>query len=159
MQDTEKIWDSFAKEDAKYYIHTGFNKNDDDLKFFESGIKEVEYIISNLETSKDNRLLELGCGIGRMSVHFSKYFKEVMGVDISSSMISKAKEIHKEISNLSFLKVSGSGKLENLDNSQFGAVVSWHVLQHIPNYKQRQIDYYLNFPIFQNQILLRSLSC
>ena len=37
--------------------------------------------------------LDFGCGVGRLSQALTKYFEQVAGVDISHTMIAKAKEV------------------------------------------------------------------
>ncbi len=133
MLKSEKIWEGFAKKDAKYYIWAT-DKSDDEIKFFESGAPEVDSIIRELGSFDNNSILEVGCGLGRMSVHLKKYFTSVIAVDISNTMIERAKEYHSGIENISFLKVPGNGMLPVMKDNSVSVVLSWHVLQHVPDY-------------------------
>jgi len=56
-------------------------------------------------STKDKKLLEVGCGTGHWSRFFSEYGFEVTGVDISERMIDIAKS--KNISNVSFQVADG----------------------------------------------------
>ena len=54
----------------------------------EHGVKLIE-ILKDIEC---NRVLDLGCGTGILTNEISKFVHEVIGVDLSSNMIEKAKE-------------------------------------------------------------------
>ena len=40
------------------------------------------------------KILEIGCGIGRLLIPMSKFFGESIGVDVSSEMVFHATKIH-----------------------------------------------------------------
>jgi len=53
--------------------------------------------------NSSNKIVDLGCGLGELAPILSKSFKEVMGVDISEEMISRAKEKNSNFENVNFL--------------------------------------------------------
>ena len=65
------------KYNAEYY--DAFESYKDDISFYESFV------------SKNTKVLELGCGTGRVTFPLAKKAKQVVGVDISEEMILKAK--------------------------------------------------------------------
>jgi 2-polyprenyl-3-methyl-5-hydroxy-6-metoxy-1,4-benzoquinol methylase len=69
----------------------------DSEEFFDTGRKKVEEDLEWL-AQRGLRLhfgkaLDFGCGVGRLTRALSSYFTEVHGVDISPSMIDKAKQL------------------------------------------------------------------
>jgi SAM-dependent methyltransferase len=53
---------------------------------------EVEKIVKLLQIEKQDRILDLCCGIGRHSLELSRYGFEVMGVDRTTRYIEKARQ-------------------------------------------------------------------
>lgn len=52
--------------------------------------KEVEFICSLLKLKGGEKILDIGCGKGRHAIHFAELGFEVLGIDISKSLIDKA---------------------------------------------------------------------
>ncbi|MFN7621700.1 MAG: class I SAM-dependent methyltransferase, partial [Acidobacteriota bacterium] len=105
-------WNDRARVNAKWYITTiKLDLTDED--FDASGRPEVEKFILGdpLLTRRDlksQRMLEIGCGLGRMSRHLAGYFGEVHGTDVSGEMVRQARERLASIPNLSFFETSGA---------------------------------------------------
>lgn len=68
------------------------------------------------EYQGQNTLIDFGCGSGRDTFFFSKYYKNVIGIDASSEVINRNNLEKKNIKNLSFIidNLSNPKKLENL---------------------------------------------
>lgn len=69
--------------------------------FYASGNNDVQRIVSALQRhgrSPDqfHRVVEYGCGVGRVTPHLSKTFAEVTAIDISSSHMAMAREATQE---------------------------------------------------------------
>src|SRR5580698_5764962 len=91
-------WDERARENARHFIATA-NSEWNAAEFFESGRLNVYYeILTDLgnvcqgRSPKDMKVLEIGCGAGRMTRSLAEVFGEVYAVDVSGEMIAKAKE-------------------------------------------------------------------
>lgn len=64
-----------------------------DTEIFTQGtIGECDFIEQELKNDKTLKLLDVGCGTGRHSIELSKRGYSVTGVDLSESMLSKARE-------------------------------------------------------------------
>ncbi len=131
-------WDKRAQEEAKWYINT-LRRQQTDEEFDESGLVEVQrLILSELEiltggrNAKDLRLLEIGCGIGRMTRHLAEIFGEVYGVDVSAEMIRQAKERLKSVTNVSLFETNGVD-FARFPAASFDVAFSAYVFQHIPS--------------------------
>ncbi len=77
-------------------------------------------------------MLEIGCGLGRMTHYFAECFGEVYALDVSSEMLSKAENYWKHLPNINWILGSGEDLSVIADNS-IDCVFSFWVLQHIPN--------------------------
>src|SRR5664279_3004938 len=90
-------WDRRARENARHYVVTGQPQWTDE-EFFQSGrIQMEEEILNDLANvcqgrdPKDMRVLEIGCGAGRVTRPLAEYFGEVYAVDISPEMVRQAR--------------------------------------------------------------------
>lgn len=129
-----KQWDKYAQENPEHFILTE-KKTWDPKEFFLTGKKDAECfmnILSEILPSSvpRGRMCEIGCGIGRMSIHFSDYFEEVFAIDVSQVMIEKAHKLHKEKQNVHFVKNDGSHI--PFQDQYFDFIFSFLVFQHIP---------------------------
>lgn len=129
-------WEAAAKKDAKRYIAGGEKLWQDD-EFFASGIKEAGEFTGKFFTKNDfdpqgKRMLDIGCGIGRLARAFSDNFEEVYGTDFSLEIIEKAKIMNKDKPNIHFIKNNGKD-LSVFENDFFDFCFSYAVFQHIPD--------------------------
>jgi len=131
-------WDRRAKENARHYVATLQEQWTDD-EFFESGATWVRYHIeSGLadicmgRPASEMRILEIGCGAGRMTLPLSKIFGEVNAVDISPEMIARAQEALRDRKNV-HLQVNSGADLSLFPDEHFDFVFSAIVFQHIPS--------------------------
>lgn len=126
----EKYWERFAKTDPRFYIYANPDATVESL-FFESGKKEVDDLLAiSGDFDRGSAMLEVGCGLGRMTRHFAPLFAHVHAVDVSSTMVEMAREKNKHLSNVQFSKCDGVGNL-GFANDAMDFVVSWCVMQHI----------------------------
>ena len=81
------------------------NANWDEI--LQSGREEVAFALdaSKMKTGRTLRLLDIGCGIGRLSYCLGEYFGEVVGVDIAEPMLIEAQS-HNTSSNVTFRSMS-----------------------------------------------------
>jgi SAM-dependent methyltransferase len=77
------------------------------------------------------RALDFGCGVGRVTLALARRFDEVVGIDISPTMIARARAIAAGTPNCRFV-VGGEGELRALPSGHFDFVLSLLVLQHLP---------------------------
>jgi 2-polyprenyl-3-methyl-5-hydroxy-6-metoxy-1,4-benzoquinol methylase len=75
-------WEAFFDIHAPHYMKNGFTKNT---------LAEVDFIEKELKLTPGNVILDVGCGTGRHSIELAKRGYQVTGVDISSGMLSEAK--------------------------------------------------------------------
>ena len=131
-------WDARAKENARYYVATGKRKWTDE-EFFASGEAAVAEDILTDPTNifqgkepKEMRVLEIGCGAGRITRAFASLFGEVHGVDVSGEMIAQAQQALRDYPN-AFLYQNNGCDLAVVPPLEFDFAYSNIVFQHIPS--------------------------
>lgn len=130
MNKQKDLWESLAKKNSKYYINSDYGKGISDLDFRRSGAFDTDlYIIHDELISLQGKILEIGCGTGRMTEFIAQSFEEVVGVDISGEMIRQGKERLKDISNVKLIETDGS--TFPLEDNYFDTAFSYIVFQHI----------------------------
>lgn len=140
----DNSWINYGKNDPYFAVLTDekFKKknlsgeNLDD--FFQSGEQHVEAVLEFLKSSfavepaKIRRVLDFGCGTGRLVIPFAKRFEQVVGVDISQGMLDEARK------NLNVRGITNVELLQTFDfpglqfKECFDFVHTYIVLQHIP---------------------------
>lgn len=60
--------------------------------FTQGTIGECEFIENEIDYSKNIKILDIGCGTGRHSIELAKRGYSVTGVDLSNSMLKRARE-------------------------------------------------------------------
>ncbi|MEN6292829.1 MAG: class I SAM-dependent methyltransferase, partial [Methanobacterium sp.] len=148
FEDLKKNWNGLAKNNALWAIKTekkewGFEE------FFKTGIIDIDNLINNLNTLKinisNNKALDFGCGVGRLTQGLSNYFECVYGVDISKTMINKANEFNiNEFNNKCIFLLNESETLALFDDDEFDLVYSNITLQHMdPKYSKSYVEEFL----------------
>ena len=131
-------WDKRAAEDARWYINT-VRRQQTEEEFDASGRHEVQcQIVESLalltggRDPRQLRLLEIGCGIGRMTKHLAAIFGEVYAVDVSAEMIRQAQMRLQGLENVRLFETSGQDFTLFPDQS-FDVIFSAYVFQHVPS--------------------------
>jgi SAM-dependent methyltransferase len=82
----------------------------------------------SLDLGRGQRILDLGCGVGRLSSWLARDRRTVVGVDTSEAMLMAARR-RSESPNPSFVRYDGAAL--PFGDSTFDRVVSVFVLQHV----------------------------
>jgi SAM-dependent methyltransferase len=131
-------WELRAKRNAPFYICTTAAESAE--AFAASGERDLEeQVIDGLEPTKEWRVLEIGCGLGRLLKPLSRRVAEAVGVDVSEEMVRRGREYCAERPNVSLHRTDGS--LEFLADGQFDFVFSHIVFQHLP--RRSYVERYL----------------
>ncbi|RKY84731.1 hypothetical protein DRQ09_08195 [candidate division KSB1 bacterium] len=101
----------------------------DECEFEEAGKKDADFLMKLGLINEKSKVLDVGCGIGRVEKYLSDFVDEVYGIDISEVMISKAKR-NVDKKNVYFYVNDGSD-LKMFDNDFFDFAFSFFVFQHI----------------------------
>jgi SAM-dependent methyltransferase len=124
-------WNARAREGAAYHIAT--HNYATDREFAESGARDVACLFRDLEhlVHRDQVVLDIGCGMGRMDAHVAPRVKKLVGIDVSGEMVAAARARLGPLGNVEFMEGDGCSLRPLLDRS-FGLVFSHIVFQHMP---------------------------
>lgn len=140
MEKGKKIWDSIGATDpyfAVYSVKKYLDSNlDDQAKddFFTSGREYIQKLWIDFERifgfePQPKRVLDFGCGIGRLLFALSERCEHALGVDISDSMLE---ETRRQIAERGLTNVDVMETAAFLNSLQsFDLIHSFIVLQHI----------------------------
>jgi ubiquinone/menaquinone biosynthesis C-methylase UbiE len=78
----------------KWYeaLFENFGLKYDNENFTQGTTGECDFIEAEIEYNKNARILDIGCGTGRHSIELTKRGYRVTGIDLSDSMLKRAKE-------------------------------------------------------------------
>jgi SAM-dependent methyltransferase len=134
-------WDARARENARYYVQTA-KDNWTDEEFFASGRSTVaEQILNDMinicqgDDPKQMRVLEIGCGAGRVTRSLAETFGEVHGVDVSGEMVTQARAALAHHPNAHIWQTNGMDLSVLPAGLDFDFAFSSIVFQHIPSYE------------------------
>ena len=128
-------WDAKAQENAMYYIHSVLDYRDTDVEgFWASGAEALEHTLGPFDVSigPSDRVLEIGCGIGRITRALAGRAEKVTGVDVSQEMVERGRHELADVANVE-LVVGNGVDLGQFPDGAFDVVYSFIVFQHIPD--------------------------
>ena len=129
-----RFWNARAREDAFYFVDTRqrYRAPDSD-RFWDSG-ELVDYLLDGLDVRlrPTDTVLEIGCGIGRITRALAARAGRVIALDVSDEMLSRARELNPQLADVEW--VLGDGvTLSSIADESVDACVSVVVLQHVPD--------------------------
>jgi 2-polyprenyl-3-methyl-5-hydroxy-6-metoxy-1,4-benzoquinol methylase len=146
---TDSAWEEWGRRDPYFGVITdpkfrrGNITDDTKREFFESGAWHVNYVMKVVHQHIDvnfrpKRVLEFGCGVGRLLVPFASIAEEVVGLDVSPSMLQEAKRNCEESRATNVKLLLSDDTLSSL-SGDFDLIHSCIVFQHIPIERGRLI--------------------
>jgi ubiquinone/menaquinone biosynthesis C-methylase UbiE len=150
LWEVQKNWTIFGQEDPLWGILTDPSKKGnkwDPQDFFLTGKNEIDAlfdIINKLNVPISyGKVLDFGCGVGRLTQAFASRFEECYGVDIASTMIENANKFNKFGERCKYF-INESDNLLLFNNNFFDFIYSKIVLQHMePKYSKKYIKEFL----------------
>ena len=130
-------WNSRAIDDARYFVAFGQRKQTDE-EFNATAAEAVARIrrdfhwLSQHTSVRSRRILEIGCGVGRLIRNLADDCGEIHGVDISDEMIRLGQEWLAGIPH-AHLHVAAESDLRAFASNSFDVVYSYAVMQHLPD--------------------------
>lgn len=141
MKRTDRDWERWGASSPYYGVLSADRFRESQLssdvaaEFFASGDAHVSSVLELISTDhgtnfRPNRVLDFGCGVGRLAIPFAKKACTVVGMDISDSMLAEAlrNSVARDVRNIEFVR--SDDKL-TLASGEFDIVHSYIVLQHI----------------------------
>ena len=137
-QKLRSTWQTLGEDDPLWAVASEDDKKGNqwkDEEFLQSAEPIIARYRSLLETEGAKLpfedILDFGCGAGRLSAAWAPYGDRVTGIDISASMLKKARDLVKERPNITFV-LNERPDLSIFADESFNLVFSHICLQHIP---------------------------
>lgn len=132
----KSTWENLGKDDLLWAVltdparrHGGWDL-DEFLATGVAPIASVAKLVDEAGLSFGKRLIDLGCGAGRLSHALAAHVHEVVGVDVAQSMVDEANRINRFPGRLSFVHYDGF-RLP-FDDESFDSALTLISLQHSP---------------------------
>ncbi len=142
MADTDTAWEAFGRLEPyygvfskPYFLSKNLSGEVRDV-FFATGEKHVDDVLGIVRASLDpafapRRCLDFGCGVGRVAIPLARRSAEVVGVDVSESMLAEARK-NCELQGVRNLALVRSDDRLSALSGEFDFIHSFVVFQHIP---------------------------
>lgn len=129
-----EFWDARAREDPFYFVDNRLRYGDPDLeRFWASGddlLARFEDLLG-VEVSPGDEVVEIGCGVGRVTRALAARARHVRAMDVSEQMIARARELNPELANVEWIVGDGTS-LAPVADASADVCFSFVVFQHIP---------------------------
>ena len=141
LQNASKQWELFGEKDPYYGVLTDerFKRealgDDARRRFFDSGDEQLAELLADASSLAEpdfsaERVLEYGCGVGRLLIPAARQAERVVGVDISQAMLDEARH-NCEASGVDNVELLTPDRLPTA-GADFDFVFSFAVLIHVP---------------------------
>lgn len=130
-----EYWDARAREDPFYFVDNRLRyRHPDRERFWAGGPEGLDEMLDALRMtiSPADAIVEIGCGIGRMTRPLAARGRDVRAVDVSERMLEIARREHAGLANVDWLLGDGH-TLAGIASSSADVVHSDVVFQHLPN--------------------------
>lgn len=129
------FWDRRARENAFYFVDSRVDYRSPDLpQFWDGGEADLEALLAatGVSLAPSQTVVEIGCGVGRLTRVLAARCARVLAVDVSERMIEIARECNAGLDNVSWLVGDGTS-LAEVEGERADACVSHVVFQHLPD--------------------------
>lgn len=147
MPNTDRDWKRWAQHSPYFAVLASSEYCDEHVSkhkenFFRTGKQFVNDALAELSKfdpdAERQRVLDHGCGTGRLTIPLSQAFQEVLAIDISPEMLGEAERNARSAGCHNIAFRLADDRLSQVTGS-FNLVVSHLVLQHIPVRRGRVI--------------------
>jgi SAM-dependent methyltransferase len=137
-----KDWTTLGAEDPLWAVDVAADKRGgrwDAEAFLEAGRKDVESARDQLRRLglpvTWDRVLDFGCGAGRLSQALAEHAREVVGLDVSEPMLETARGLDRSEGRVTFV-LNEDPDLRSFEDASFDLVYTMRVMQHLPGAMQ-----------------------
>ncbi len=127
----KRDWDQRARHHARFWIATENYQTEE--VFAQSGQDTAQALLEALNGlyRPSWKVLDIGCGIGRVLKPLAEHFHVLVGVDVASTMIAQSKAWLSEYPHITTFDTSGVD-LRDFEHDSFNLVYSYVAFQHMP---------------------------
>jgi SAM-dependent methyltransferase len=132
-EEMRRFWNARAREDAFYFVDTRQPYKAPEPERFWQAEELVDYFLEGLQAviGATDVVLEIGCGLGRITRVLSARAARVLALDVSDEMLRRARDLNPQLANVRWMLGDGVS-LAPLADASVDACVSIVVLQHVP---------------------------
>jgi SAM-dependent methyltransferase len=130
-----RFWDARADEDPFYFVDNRLAYGAPDVDaFWRGGEEALAWILERLDVRirPGDEIVEIGCGIGRMTRPLAARAATVRAIDVSERMLELAREHNPRLANVEWLLGDGHS-LAPIDDASADVCCSHVVFQHLPD--------------------------
>jgi SAM-dependent methyltransferase len=130
-----RFWDERAREQALFFVdNTVDYKHPDIERFWAGGEEAVKGILAELGVvvRPAESVVEIGCGVGRLTRALAARAGHVTAIDVSSEMLTRARELNPALDNVRWVHGDGTS-LAPVATASMDGCFSHVVFQHLPD--------------------------
>jgi SAM-dependent methyltransferase len=130
-----EFWDERAREDAFYFVDSRLEYGRPDLeRFWAGGSEDLDRILAalGLDLDREAVVVEIGCGVGRLTRALAARARRVIALDVSEQMLRLAREHNPALENVDW-QLGDGRSLSGVEDAVADACLSHVVFQHIPD--------------------------
>ena len=131
----QRFWDERAREDAYYFVDSRLDYGAPDVqRFWDGGEEALDLLLEIAGTAIEpgDTVLDIGCGLGRLTRAAAARAERVLALDVSAEMLEQARSLNADLHNVQWIHGDGH-TLEPLPNASVDCCISIVVFQHIPD--------------------------
>lgn len=130
-----EFWNARARENANYFVDNRLDYNDgDEAQLWREGEADLLRMLGSVgaRLEPQDTVLDVGCGVGRLTRALAGRAEHVHGIDVSAEMLARASANLAGVANVTLHQGDGTG-LGPIADASVDAVISLVVFQHIPD--------------------------
>ncbi|HWW53854.1 MAG TPA: class I SAM-dependent methyltransferase [Acidimicrobiales bacterium] len=124
-----RYWDDRAQENALWYVDTSLDYDHPDMDHFLATGWEIlreALLDAPVQPATKGVAVEIGCGVGRICRALTEQFEQVIGIDISETMVARARQL------VPSARFEVGTDLSAVADDSADFVTSFTVFQHMP---------------------------
>jgi SAM-dependent methyltransferase len=133
MARAREFWDARAEEDAFFFVDNRLEYGAPDLeRFWAEGERDLATLLAvgGVAITPDDDVVEIGCGVGRLTRALARSARSVRALDVSPRMIELAREHNPALPGVTWI-VGDGVSLAGIDDASADVCLSHVVFQHI----------------------------
>ena len=127
----KKVWSALSTTEDQAKLHVIGVTEEDALRSTDE--QTLKFLQESVGIRKDDVILEIGCGIGRVGKLVAPLCRKWIGCDVASNMLSLASERLKDLSNVELKEISGYG-LDGVADTSVDVVYCTVVFMHLESW-------------------------